>query len=81
MARPKKNPEAAPKAPAPLRVFMVQIGGGAPVYVRSATKAQALKHAMQSSVTVVGIADEVVKALGIEAQVQHAGPPIENPSF
>jgi hypothetical protein len=80
MARPKKNPEAAPKAPAPLRVFMVSVGGEI-AYVRAATKNQAIRHVTAKKVAAHLMPDELIEALKLQDQVQYAGPPTENPSF
>ncbi len=80
MARPKKNPDA-PKAPAKPKVYLVCIGASYKVFVRAASKSDAMKHAMRANggIEAAEIKDEVVMALGIEDKVQDITK-LENPS-
>jgi hypothetical protein len=74
MARPKKNPDAAlndSALPPPPRIFAVCVGSDV-IYVKAATKAQAIRHVMAKRVAAYPMPDEVIAAHNLLGQVQDA---------
>jgi hypothetical protein len=78
MARPKKNPDA-PKAPAVPKVFAVVVGSQSAQFIRAATKAAAIRHATQGTVSVSVVPDALIEALSLADKVQDITQS-ENPS-